>query len=341
MHSSKRGDRIGLSYVIAQGPNSSGEMVDAALIAESSGFDTVLVPEHYYDREATTVVGAIARSTKRIRVGTGVINPYTRYPSLIAMTAATMDELSNGRAVLGLGSGGVIGSLEHGIPNEFVGQEFSHPLAHLKEIVQVLRILLSGQSVTFEGDFYKLRDVKLHFKPVQDRIPIYFGQQGPKMMELAGQIADGVLITLCCTIPYVRDVISRIEQSEEKAGRKNSSVDYAARIITSMSHDERKAIRDAKQLVGRVFIHPGAKPVMDITGFSLDTQAMKRAVELGRSEEIYDLVPDDIVQMTTASGTKAQIVERVEEFRKAGVTLPLIVPVGKENYPEVIQAFAK
>ena len=332
-------ERIGLSYVIAQGPNTASEIVEAARLAEKSGFYSVFVPEHYYDRESPSIVGAISQGTSKIRIGTGVINPYTRYPSLIAMTAATLDELSGGRVSLGLGSGGVIGSLEHGIPSEFSGQDFEAPLGHLKELVQIVRRLLSGESVSFKSKFYKLVDVRLHFKPIQSHIPIYFGQQGPKMMELAGQVSDGVLITLCCTVPYVREVVKSVEASERVAGRKSGSVDFAARIITSLDEDRSKALRNAKQLVGLVFIHPGAKPVMELSGFTLPVAEMKKAVDKGRSELLNELVPDEVVNMTTASGTREDILKKIDEFRSAGITHPLIVPIGK-NYAEIIKAFA-
>ena len=139
--------RTGLSYVIGQGPSTAQDMVDAAVLAEKCGFASIFMPEHYYDRESVSVLGAIARSTSQISLGTGVINPYTRYPSLIAMTVATLDELSGGRAMLGLGSGGVIGSLEHGIPHEFSGLRYSHPLGHLKETILVVRKLLTGEKI--------------------------------------------------------------------------------------------------------------------------------------------------------------------------------------------------
>ncbi len=333
-------DRIGLSYVIGLGPSSARQMVESAILAEKCKFDSVFVPEHYYDRESPSVLGAIAQATSRLRIGTGVINPFTRYPSLIAMTASTLDELSHGRTYLGLGSGGVIGSLSHGIPNEFADQEFSHPLGHLRETVQLLRRLLAGETVTHNGKFYKLENVQLNFRTVQKKIPIYIGQQGPKMMELAGQIADGVLITLCCTVPYVKDVIRKIETSEKASNRRLGSVDFGARIITSLSDNHREAVRFAKQVVGRVFVHPGARPVMDISGFELDIEAMKKAVDGGRGEMLEELVPDEVVEFCTASGTKREIIERIEEFRRAGVTQPLIVPIGK-NHKETIGTFNK
>ena len=315
-------------------------MVAAAKLAEACGFHSVFVPEHYYDREAPSILGAIALSTSRIEIGTGVINPYTRYPSLIAMTAATLDELSEGRAFLGLGSGGVIGSLEHGIPNEIAGLGFNHPLGHIRETIQIVRLLLTGETVNFHGEFYSLENVKLHFRPRREKLPIYLGQQGPKMMELAGELCDGVIITLCCTVPYVKDVIRRIELSEKHHSRNKDLVDFAARIIVSLDADRKEAIGTSKQLVGRVFIHPGAKPVMEASGFHLPIAEIKGAVDSGKSELLDELVPDEIVEMTTASGSKRDVLRKVEEFRSAGVTHPLIVPIGK-NFTEVIQAFSE
>jgi 5,10-methylenetetrahydromethanopterin reductase len=335
----RRRNRIGLSYVIAFGPHTSTEMVKTAVLAEKHGFHAVFVPEHYYDREAPSILGAISQKTSKIMIGTGVINPFTRYPSLIAMTAVTLSELSGGRLFLGLGSGGVIGSLKHGIPDEFAGLEFGHPLGHMEEIVSVLRRLMSGEKVTFKGRFYQLEDVQLHFKPEQDRIPIYFGQQGPRMMELAGRVADGVIVTLCCTVPYVRNVVETVERSRMAAGRPNGCVDFAARIITSLSKSPKEAVSRAKPLVGRVLIHPGARPVIQASGFELDTVSLKRALDRGSREEIDRCLPDEIVEETAACGTREQILDRIEEFRRAGITLPLIVPIG-DDYVDVIKTLS-
>ncbi len=332
-------ERLGVSYVIAQGPSNSREIVDSAILAEKCGFDVALMPEHYYDRDSPSILGAIAQATKKITIGTGIINPYSRFPSLIAMTVATLDELTGGRTLLGLGSGSVIGAHKDGIPNEFANQKYEFPLGHLEEIVPLIRRLLRGERVSFRGKFYNLENVKLNFKPIERNVPIYFGQQGPKMMEFAGRIADGVLITLCSTVPYVRDVIHRVEDSERRSGRTRGSVDFGARIITSLSSDSKEAVRRSKQVVSRVFMNPGARPVIELTGIKIDVPALQRAVDSGRYDRLNELVPDDVVEVTTASGTKEHVRNRIEEFRKAGVTLPLLVPIGG-NYREIIQAFS-
>jgi 5,10-methylenetetrahydromethanopterin reductase len=159
------------------------------------------------------------------------------------------------------------------------------------------------------------------------------------MMELAGQMTDGVIITLCATVPYIKDIVGRVQESERASHRRRGSVDFAARIITSLSRDRGKAIRAAKQLVGRVFIHPGARPVMEASDFTLDMAAIKRAVEAGRGDRLGQLVPDSVVEMTTAAGTRSDLRRKIEEFRDAGVTLPLVVPIGR-NFLDAVRAFA-
>jgi len=324
--------RLGLSFVIGEGARTAEEIVKSAIIAEEEGFYSVFVPEHYYDREATSIIGAIAYTTKKIKIGTGVINPFTRYPSLIAMSIATIDELSRGRAILGLGSGGVIGSLQHGIPSEIVGFEYSHPLEHLKEIIEVMRKLLNGENVTYNGKFYKLNNVKLNLSTVQQKIPIYLGQQGLKMMKLAAQLCDGVIITLCATIPYIKNVRNIIESHKSEA----KTFDYAARIVVSFDEDKNKAIRRAKPLVARVLIHPGAKPLIESSDLKIDMGKLINAIKADNMNTINEIISDDIVQETTASGNLTDIRARMDEYISAGITHPLIVPIGK-NFFEIIR----
>ncbi|HKW04987.1 MAG TPA: LLM class flavin-dependent oxidoreductase [Nitrososphaerales archaeon] len=101
-------NRIGVSFVIGQGPSTAKQIIDSAILAEKIGFNVAFMPEHYYDRDAPSILGAITQSTSRIMIGTGIINPYSRFPSLIAMTVATLNELTAGRVILGLGSGSVM-----------------------------------------------------------------------------------------------------------------------------------------------------------------------------------------------------------------------------------------
>lgn len=333
--------RLGLSYVTHAGPVKSSEIVESAVYAERCGYHSVWVPELYYDRECHTLLGAIAAQTRRIRLATSVVNPVTRHPSLIAMGIATLDELSSGRAILGLGSGGRIGAAVHGIPLEHRGVESGSPVKRLRECIELVRRLLNGERVLYEGEFYRMDDVALEFKPARRRIPIYLGQQGPMMMRLTGEIADGVILTLVCSESYIKQAIDQIAEGARRAARDPKEVDITARIVVSMSYDGRRGRQAAKEIVGKVLVHPGSVPVVKASGIELEEiKPLREALERNDMQTLTKLVKDEWVDMLTASGTPAECRDRLEEYRRAGVKLPLVVPIGK-NYRDVIREMSK
>jgi len=333
--------RIGLSYVSHAGPINSAEIVESAIIAERMGYESVWVPELYYNRECYTILGALAVRTKKLKLASSVVNPVTRHPSLIAMSAATLDELSGGRHILGLGTGGRIGAAVHGIPLEHKGMTYGSPVNRMRECIELVRRLLSGEKINFDGEFYKMENVFLEFKPLKRKIPIYLGQQGPLMMRLAGELADGVILTIISSEEYIRKAIKEIAVGASKAGRSMKKIDVASRIAVSMSSDGRRAIEAAKEIVARVLVHPGSKPVVEASGINLEeVKSLTNAVEKNDSMLIRKLVKNEWVMMLTASGTPQDCRRRIEEYIKAGVKLPLIVPIGK-NYKEVIMEMSK
>ncbi|MEM4342284.1 MAG: LLM class flavin-dependent oxidoreductase [Candidatus Caldarchaeum sp.] len=333
--------RLGLSFVTHAGPIKTTEIVESIVYAEKQGYHSAWVPELYYDRECPTILGASAALTKKIKLASSVVNPLTRYPSLIAMGVATLDELSGGRAILGLGSGGRIGAAVHGIPVEHRRVEAGSPVRRLRECIMLVRRLLAGEKVSYEGEFYKLDEVMLEFKPPSRKIPVYLGQQGPLMMRLTGQVADGVILTLVCSESYVKKAISQIAEGAKEAGRNPREVDITARIVVSMSEDGRKGREAAKEIVGKVLVHPGSVPVVEASGIDLeDVKPLRQALERDDRVSLSKMVKDEWVDMLTASGTPAECRERLDEYRKAGVRLPLVVPIGK-NYRDVIREMAR
>ncbi|MEM4417454.1 MAG: LLM class flavin-dependent oxidoreductase [Nitrososphaerota archaeon] len=333
--------RIGLSFVSHAGPVKSGGILESAVLAERAGYESVWVPELYYDRECHTILGAIAVQTRRLKLASSVVNPVTRHPSLIAMSTATLDELSGGRAILGLGSGGRIGASAHGIPLEHVGMVYGSPVKRLRECIMLVRRLLGGERLSYEGEYYRLDDVGLEFKPVKKRIPIYLGQQGPAMMRLTGEVADGVILTIICSEKYIQRAIQHIAEGASRAGRSMREIDITARIAVSMASDSRRAVEAAKEIVGRVLIHPGSMPVVEASGIGLEeVRPLREAVEKGDRAALRRLVKNEWVEMLTASGTPRDCRERLDQYRRAGVKLPLVVPIGK-NYREVIREMAR
>src|SRR5215469_1608450 len=148
------------------------------------GYDTIFVPEAW-SRDAFTTLGWIAANTRHVRLGPGIVNVFSRTPTLIAQSIATLDEISDGRAVLGLGTSGAR------VVENWHGIKFESGLRRTRETIEIVRLALSGERVDYEGQIFKLRDFHLGFKPKRNRLPIYVASMGPKNNKLTGEIADG------------------------------------------------------------------------------------------------------------------------------------------------------
>ncbi|MCS6783934.1 MAG: LLM class flavin-dependent oxidoreductase [Candidatus Caldarchaeum sp.] len=304
------------------------EMVRYAQIAESHGFESAWIAESRLARDALTPMTAIATVTSRIKVGAGVINTWTRNAALIAQTFATMDELSDGRVLLGLGAWWDPLAWK-------VGIERTEPLRCMREYVQVIRSLFRMEEVTFEGKFVKMRGVRLdvlHGAGEKPRnIPIYIGATGWKMMELAGEIGDGVLLNYLVSPQYNDTALHHIKIGAAKAGRKLEDIDRPQLIACSMHPDGDKAVKLAKKHVTMTL---GQQPhIMKASGVSEDLiQEVQRVMggwpaKPGGIEKATEIVPDDVVRMITASGTVSDVINKVKEYMAHGCTSPLLLPL--------------
>lgn len=316
------------------------DMVKYSRIAEQHGFDSVWVAESRLARDAVVPVAAIATDTNRIKVGAGVINTWTRNAALIAQTFATLDELSNGRVVLGLGAWW--DPLAHK-----VGIERTKPLQCMKEYVQVIRRLFNNEEVTFAGDFVRMEGVKLdvlHGSGQKARdIPIYVGGTGFQMLELAGEIADGVLLNYLVSPEYNEKALESIKRGAQKAGRRADEIDTPQLIACSMDEDAEKAVRLAKSHVTMTL---GQQPhIMKASGVSED---LIREVQQemggwpakpGGIERATAVVPDDVVRMLTASGTPDDCRAKIKEYTAAGCRSPLLLPLSA-NVEYVVKSLA-
>jgi 5,10-methylenetetrahydromethanopterin reductase len=316
------------------------DMVKYSRIAEQHGFDSVWVAESRLARDAVVPVAAIATDTTRIKVGAGVINTWTRNAALIAQTFATIDELSNGRVVLGLGAWW--DPLAHK-----VGIERTKPLQCMKEYVQVIRRLFNNEEITFAGDFVRMEGVKLdvlHGSGQKARdIPIYVGGTGFQMLELAGEIADGVLLNYLVSPKYNEKALESIKRGAQKAGRRADEIDTPQLIACSMDEDAEKAIRLAKSHVTMTL---GQQPhIMKASGVS---EGLIREVQQemggwpakpGGIERATAVVPDDVVRMLTASGTPDDCRAKIMEYMAAGCRSPLLLPLSA-NVEYVVKSLA-
>ncbi len=314
------------------------EAMDYARHAERRGFEAVWQAESRLVREATVPMAAYAAVTDRIKVGSGVVNTWTRNVGLLAATFVTLDDLAPGRILLG------IGAWWDPLASK-VGVRRRRPLAAMRETVETVRRLLRMERVTFHGEFVHLTDVQIdvvHGRREPRDVPIYVGATGLRMLELAGEIGDGVLLNYLVSPEYNRKAMEAIAAGADRAGRSLEDVDRPQLVVCSLDEDREVALDRARELVTQYL---GQQPhIMKASG--VDQSLLDAIAEVvtwpAGPEEIRraaGLVPDEVVQLLTASGTAEECRARVREFVAAGCTCPVLYPLG-DDVRAMIDAFA-
>lgn len=304
------------------------EMVRAARVADDSGIDTLWIPEAWsYD--LVPVITEILLNTKRLKVGTGIMNCFSRSPALVAMTTATLDEIGEGRFVLGLGTSGqnVIEGF-HGIP-------FSKPLTRLREYVEIVRLLLAGERLTnHKGEIYKnMRHFKLAFTPVRKNVPIYIASLAKKSVEMVGEIADGWIPTFW-PIQMYKEGLEWIETGAGRSGRDPKEVDVAPYITTIAMDDVEMAKAIAKQPMGFYIGGMGKfySQMLTRAGYGDEVTRVKQLYDEGKRDEANMAVDDKLIEATSAVGPMDVVRAKLDVFRAAGVTNPIVsYPAGMEQ----------
>ena len=297
--------------------------------AEERGFEAVWQAESRLAREATVPMAAFLAQTDRIKVGSGVVNNWTRNPALLASTFSTLDDLAPGRVILG------IGAWWDPLASN-VGIKRTRPLAAMRETVEAVRALLADETVTYHGDFVQLEGVELDYVHQERRpkdVPIYIGATGMKMMELTGEIADGALLNYLVAPSYNVRAMEALERGAARAGRSVDDLDRPQLVVCSVSHDRQVALDGARLLVTQYL---GQQPhLMKASGVpaalleeigSVFTWPATRDQVVAASK----LVSDEIVQMITASGTPDECRAKVAEYVAAGCTSPVLYPLGPD-----------
>ncbi|MFM7125924.1 MAG: LLM class flavin-dependent oxidoreductase [Actinomycetota bacterium] len=305
--------------------------------AEERGFDAVWQAESRLVREATVPMAAFASVTERIKVGSGVVDCWSRNPARLAATFSTLDDLAPGRVILG------IGAWWDPLAKK-VGIDRSKPLRVMREIVTTVRALLHNESVTFDGEYVHLDGVELDYVYQERRpkdVPIYIGATGMQMMELTGEIADGAVLNYLVSPEYNDQAIEALERGAAKAGRSLADIDRPQLVVCSVHEDRQVALDMARMMVTQYL---GQQPnimkasgvpqsLLDRVGEVLTWPATHEQVEAASK-----LVPDEIVQMLTASGTPSEAREKVQHYIDHGCTCPILYPLG--DVQAMIDAFA-
>jgi 5,10-methylenetetrahydromethanopterin reductase len=307
--------------------------------AEQRGFEAVWQAESRLVRDAIVPMAAFAAVTSRIKVGSGVINNWTRNIGLLAATFLTLDDLAPNRIICG------IGAWWDPLAKN-VGVERKKPIKAMRETIEVLKRLLNMERVTFHGEFHHVDGIELdvvHGRREPRNVPIYIGATHMGMMELAGEIADGVALNYCVPPEYNIEALKHIEIGAKRAGRRLDDIDRPQLIVCSIDHDHHRAVQAAKELLTQYLAQQ--PHIAQASGTPQET-VQKIQTILGwpaTKEQIHEamqFVPDELIERITASGTPDEVRARVEEYNRHGCTCPILYPLG-DDVKLMIDTFAQ
>lgn len=311
--------RIGIAF---SGGLTASEIADCAERAEALGYESVWVAEgHGGDQFA--VLAACALRTRRVRLGTAISSVFVRTAPTIAMAAAAVDELSGGRFVLGLGSSHRVQvEPEHGV-------EYSRPLARVRDTVAVVRALLRDGEAGHAGDTVRIERFDLWFEPLRREIPVYLSALFPKMTELCGEIADGVILTRG-TLASASTARAHVAAGAARAGRPAAAVEIASLLPASVASDRKDALAAARPgLAFYAGFFPRYNRLLAENGFPDEAAAVAKAWAAGDTSGAERAVTDEMIAATGIAGTPAECRDRLDAYRASGLDLPIISPFAR------------
>lgn len=308
--------RLGLGLL---GAPDALQMVDLAVLAEQKGFESVWIAETRLTRDGIAPCAAIAMATNRIKIGTGIVNVFTRGAVLTAVSFVSLDEVSQGRIIMGLGTGSPLILQPQGV-------EFRLPLTRLRETIDIVQPLIRGEAVTYSGKTMRVNGAKLEIQALRQHIPLYLGVTGPKALELCGEKADGVMLNAFLPTAYTKRAIDHVAIGAKRAGRNIADIDITGAVSVSVDNDS-KVAKDR----GRLFIAMYLSLFPNIsqeTGLHDDIVLPTRAAfNEGGAEAAAQHIGDDIVDHLMAAGTPDECLQRINAYREAGLQQPILFPL--------------
>lgn len=303
------------------------EGMKLAQYAEKNGFEAVWQAESRLVRDAIVPMAAFAAVTEHIKIGSGVINNWTRNIGLLASTFLTLDDLAPDRIICGIGAWWDPLAANVGITRR-------KPLKAMRETIEVMRMLLNMENVTYEGEFHNVKGIELdvvHGRREPRNVPIMIGATGPKMMELTGEISDGAVLNYCVPPEYNHEALRRLKIGAERGGRTLDDIDRPQLMICSVDNDRAKALDGARWMLTQYIAQQPhitkasntPQETVDKIQAILGWPATKEQIR-----EAMSLVPDDLVQRVTASGTPEEVKAKVREYVANGCTCPILYPLG-------------
>ena len=297
------------------------QVMECTKMISETKIDSIWIPETW-GMENFSMLGAVSSKTKSQKIGSSIINIYSRSPSTISMGAATTDILSNGRLILGLGTSSVP------IVEDFHGEKFENPVQRMREYVEIIRLSLSKKQINYSGKIFNLKNFTLLLEPKRTSIPIYLAAINQKMVNLAWELGDGVIFYLR-PLDEMKKTISKMQPKRK--------IDVACQIITCISNNSEDAIQRAKKTlafyisVGKIY-----REFLSSNGFKNETNNIFEEFKKSGFKSTHELVTDSMLNSLCISGSPEDAKSQLEKFRDAGVDLPIIQfnPIGdtKESF---------
>ncbi len=326
------------------------EMLASARVMDEAGLDTIWLAEaypwwrkHQMEARSSTVVSALmARETKRLTIGWGIISPYTRHPVQAAMDARVVQEAAGpGRFVIGFGTSRIFlkNTLQDGPPKQ------TKPLAHMRDAVEIVRGVLSGEAFTYEGPVFSADVPALSpdAHAPDGGVPVYVAGTAPLMQQLGGEIGDGVLTPSITTPEFVRYTRKNIEEGAAKAGRDPGQVDLGCTIVASIGHDRDEGRDGAREIAGMYLankvqnIQGAADTLLELAGLEQDeirpiAEAMEQGGRLAAKAKVTDAILD---KCRPIAGTPEDCIAAIEEYRDAGCTHIMLELWGDRRHEQI------
>jgi 5,10-methylenetetrahydromethanopterin reductase len=302
------------------------EWLELAPAIEALGFDKIWIPDERFYRDIAVTLSTIGTVTSSVGIGTAVTDPYIRHPALTAQWTATIDELSGGRMHVGIGAG-IAGFSALGIRR-------ARPVRAIREAVELIDSLWHGDVTNYEGELIQFHDASLDFKPPRSRIPIYVAGRGPLILQLAGEVGDGVMIGSLASAAAMSYALTNVEKGLSRAKRTQDALDVAIWLHTAIA-DDRQAARDAVKMI-IVGVLLSSRPILDQLGLTLDDElssVLAQTRYIHGSEDVLRaaaMLSDDLVDTFAVAGPPDEVASRLIELRDAGVNhfalKPWLVP---------------
>ncbi|HEV3475046.1 MAG TPA: LLM class flavin-dependent oxidoreductase [Actinomycetota bacterium] len=299
------------------------EAVRRVQVAEAAGYESVWVT-HIAAREPLQVLAHYAHHTQRIGLGTGVVPVFLRHPALLAMEAATLDESSGGRLSLGIG-------VSHRVTVEgWYGLELDDPVGRMREYTTIVRDILRTGRADLEGKYHTSRFGLMGFEARPD-IPLLFAALAPRMLRLAGQLADGIVLWMCSPA-YIRDTVRPLlKEALVEAGRDPAAFEIVAAVPVALTEDA-AAARDAFRARAMPYVHlPFYRRAIAAGGHQGDLDAFDERATSGDMSSALGALSDAFCDDYAGIGDQAAVRAKLEEYRAAGVTLPAVSPMGRHR----------